>query len=539
VSEQIAEARDAVARESWAEAYRRLRALDADGLSPRDLEGLADAAWWTRRMEESFAARQRAYAGYADAGDDLAAALVAGRLCIDRFWRGEAAVGAGWLMRAQRHLRGRPESLQHGYLALCEAFVAHRRGELEAALPLTERAIRIGQRFGDRDLVAMGIHAQGLALVAAGRVAEGMALLDEAMTSVVAGELSQYYTGVIYCNVMASCLEVGDLGRAGEWSEAARAWYEGLSPEAPYPGFCRVNRSEVALLLGAWSEAEAEATRACQELTFQPMAAGRAFYEAGEVRRRMGDLAGAEAAFARSHELGFEPQPGLALLRLAQGRPDAAMAALRLALGGGAGGRLGRARLLAAQVEVALAADDLDAARAASGELATIAHDFGTPALDAEAAMADGSLRLAEGDLPGALARLRHACATWQELRLPFEAARARLRYGAALRQAGDADGALLELRAALAAFQRLGAAGEAARAAELLGERAELPRGLTAREAEVLRLVATGRSNRDIAAELVLSEHTVARHLQNIFAKLGVSSRAAATAFAFEHDLA
>jgi len=161
VAELIAEARDAVARESWAEAYQRLRALDPAGLSPRDLEGLADAAWWLCRMDESFAARQRAYAGYADAGDDPAAAMVAGRLCIDRFWRGEVAAGAGWLMRAQRHLRDRPECLQHGHLALCEAFVAHRRGELEAALPLTERAIAIGQRFGDRDLVAMGIHAQG------------------------------------------------------------------------------------------------------------------------------------------------------------------------------------------------------------------------------------------------------------------------------------------------------------------------------------------------------------------------------------------
>jgi len=310
VAELIAEARDAVARESWAEAYQRLRALDPSGLSPRDLEGLADAAWWLCRMDESFAARQRAYAGYADAGDDPAAAMVAGRPCIDRFWRGEVAAGAGWLMRAQRHLRDRPECLQHGHLALCEAFVAHRRGELEAALPLTERAIAIGQRFGDRDLVAMGIHAQGLALVAAGRVAEGMALLDEAMTSVVAGELSRYFTGAIYCNVMAACLEVGDLGRAGEWSEAARAWYEGLSPESPYPGFCRVNRSEVALLLGAWSEAEAEATRACQELTFHPAAAGRAFYETGEIRRRMGDLAGMDSTAGRSRRPPGRSLPG-------------------------------------------------------------------------------------------------------------------------------------------------------------------------------------------------------------------------------------
>jgi len=539
VAEPIAEARDAVARESWAEAYRRLRALEPAGLAPRDLEALADAAWWLCRMDESLTVRQRAYAGYADEGDDPAAAEVAVRLCIDRFTRGEAAAGAGWLMRAQRHLRGRAECLQHGYLALCEGFVAHRRGELDAALAHAERATAIGQRFGDRDLVAMGIHGQGLALVAAGRVADGMALLDEAMTSVVAGELSRYFTGAVYCNVLAACLELGDLGRAGEWSEAARAWYEGLSPESPYPGLCRINRTEVAIALGAWSEAEAEATRASEELTFNPLAAGKAFYETGEVRRRMGNLAGAEQAFARAHGLGFEPQPGLALLRLAQGKAEAALAALRLALGGEAGNRLQRARLLSAQVEVALAADDLDTTRAASGELATIARDFGTPALEAEAAVADGALRLAEGDLPGALVRLRNACLTWQELRLPYEAARARLRYGVAVRQAGNEDDARLELRAALAAFQRLGAAGDAARAAELLGGRPRLPRGLTPREAEVLRLVATGKTNRDIAAELVLSEHTVARHLQNIFAKLDVSSRAAATAFAFEHDLA
>jgi DNA-binding CsgD family transcriptional regulator len=296
----------------------------------------------------------------------------------------------------------------------------------------------------------------------------------------------------------------------------------------------------VARLRGEWSEAEAESTRASDELMgFNPMAAAGAFYETGEIRRRIGNVAGAEDAFARAHELGLEPQPGLALLRLAQGKAEAAHTALRLAITGESGGRLRRARLLAAQVDVALDLADLETARSASDELEAIARDFATPSLDAAAATARGALRLAEGDVPGALERLRHASATWQELRLPYEAARARKLYGVALRAAGDEEDARLELRAALAAFERLGAAPEGSEAAELLAGPTDLPRGLTPREAEVLRLVAAGKTNRAIAAELMISEHTVARHLQNMFAKLDVSSRSAATAFAFEHGLA
>jgi DNA-binding CsgD family transcriptional regulator len=542
VAERIADidrARHALGQASWAEAYQEFRALDASQLSPRDLEGFADAAWWISRVDEATAARQRAYAGYAAAGEDEAAAPLAVRLCIDHFLRGEPAVAAGWLMRAQRHLRGQEERTAHGFLALVEATVARHHGELDRALALAERATAIGQRFGDRDLTAMGIHVQGQVLVSAGRVADGMALLDEAMTSVVAGELSPYFTGVVYCNVLAACLEVGDLGRASEWSEAARAFCESLPPEAPYPALCRANRAEVAGLRGAWSEAESEASRASEELSFQPLAAARAFYETGEIRRRIGNFGGAEEAFGRASELGQEPQPGLALLRLAQGKPEAAMAALRLALAGEPAGRARRAWLLAAQVDVALAAADLGAAKAASDELGAIARDFDTPALDAAAATALGALRLAQGEVPEALGDLRRACAIWQELRLPYEAARARLLYGLAVRQAGAEEDARLELRAALAAFERLGAAPDARRAAALLAERGGLPRGLTAREAEVLRLIAAGKTNREVAAELVISEHTVARHLQNMFAKLGVSSRAAATAFAFEHGLA
>jgi DNA-binding CsgD family transcriptional regulator len=531
-------ARDAARRESWAEAYRELRALDPARMQPRDLEALADAAWWLSRPEESLAARQRAYAGYMAAGENARAAWCAGRLCTEHFFRGEAALAAGWLMRAQRLLRDQPEGAHHGYVALAESTLARARGDTGEAVACAERATDLGLRFGDPDLAAMGIHLHGLALIDAGRVAEGMALLDEAMTSVVAGELGSFFTGVVYCNVIGACLEVSDVGRLGEWNDAARQWCESLPPDAPFPAICRVNRAEAASLRGAWPEAEAEATRATRELGFNPRVAARAFYETGEIRRRLGNLAGAEEAFARAHELGFRPQPGLALLRLAQGRPDAAMQALRVALADEPAGPPRRARLLAALVEVALAAGDLDAAGQAGRELDEIAGRLGTPALRAAAATAGGALRLAEGDLPGALERLRAAGATWQELRLPYETAQARLLYGSALRRAGSEEDALLELRAALAAFERLGAAGDAATAAALLGGREELPRGLTAREVEVLRLVAAGKTNREVAAALAISEHTVARHLQNIFAKLDVPSRSAATAFAFEHGL-
>jgi len=532
-------ARDAARREPWATAYEVLRALDPARMEPRDLEALADAAWWLSRPDESIAARQRAYAGYVAARDNPRAAWCAGRLCMEHFFRGEPAVSSGWLMRAQRLLRDQPELVQHGYVALIESNMARARGDTGEAVACAERATEIGQRFGDPDVVAMGVHQHGLALIDAGRVAEGMALLDEAMASVIAGELGTFFTGVVYCNVIAACLEVSDVGRLGEWNDAAKQWCESLPSDAPFPAICRVHRAEVASLRGAWPEAEAEASRASRELGFNPRVAAMAFYETGEIRRRIGNLADAEEAFARAHELGLASQPGLALLRLAQGKPDVALQALRVAVADDRARWPQRARMLSALVEVGLAGGDLDAARQASRELDETAGRLGTPALNGAAATAGGALRLAEGDIPGALERLRAACAIWQGLRLPYETAQARMLYGTALRRAGSDEDALLELRAALAAFERLGAAGDAGKAAALVGGREELPRGLTAREAEVLRMVAAGKTNREVAAALVISEHTVARHLQNIFAKLAVSTRSAATAFAFEHGLA
>jgi len=536
----IDRARTAVERKAWSEAFELLNDLGAVGLAPEDLERLADAAWWTGRIVESIAARQKAYTGFAEAGDDRRAAGMAARLCIEHFVRDEDAVGAGWFARAQRHASELPDCVELGFAAFLEATILRYTGDPVSALPLVGRALEIGRRFGDRDLLGLAIHTQGLILIAQGRAAEGVALLDEAMTSVVAGELSDYFTGAIYCNVIGACLEIADVRRAAEWGEAARRWSDSIPPESLYSGMCRINRAQIASFRGAWSEAEAESVRATEELmVFSPHMAAEALYETGDVRRRRGDLAGAEEAFERANELGFEPQPGLALLRLAQGKADAALTALRTAVVGASGNRLHRARLQWALAEAALAAGDLDSAATAADELDTLAGDSDALVLAASAATVRGSLLLAESDVPAAVASLRRAAAMWQELKLPYEAARTRMFFGLALRAAGDEEGARLELRAALGAFERLGAPGDAARASDLLGGPAALPGGLTAREAEVLRLVASGKTNRDIAVELVISEHTVARHLQNMFAKLGVTSRSAATAFAYEHDLA
>jgi DNA-binding CsgD family transcriptional regulator len=384
----------------------------------------------------------------------------------------------------------------------------------------------MGRRIGSPDLTALGLQALGRILIANGDRRRGTELVDEAMTSVLAGELSPFVTGWVYCNVLGTCLEIADLGRAGEWTAAASAWCESLPDGSPYHALCRLYRVEVVTLKGAWPEAERDALRATEQLMVFPGAAGHAFYAVGEIRRRMGDLRGAEEAFKRAHALGRDPHPGLALVRLGQGKVESASAALRTAADRGGGTPLTQAALLAALVEVSLTADDLGSARAASQELASIAEKAESPMLDATAAMARGAVRLAEGDATGALQDLRSAGTIWQELELPYEDARTRILVGLAARHRGDHERAQLELEAAHASFERLGAAEDLRKAAELLGRRGRVAGGLTGREVEVLRLVASGKTNRDIARDLYISERTVARHLQNIFTKLGLSSR-------------
>lgn len=536
----IEQARTAFDAGEWAGAYEAFHAADPSELTASDLEAQADAAWWLSKVAESLELRHKAYATADAGGDEAHAAAFAARIAVEHFVRDEASVGAGFLMRAHRHAESlEPDAVEHGWLAMVDSVVARETGEPDRAVEAADRAIDLGRRHGDRDLLAMAVLAKGLALIAAGRPRQGVGLLDEAMTAVLAGDVTPYFTGVIYCAVVAMCLDIGDIGRAGEWSDAARVWCEGLPPDSPFPGMCRVNRAEVSALRGAWAEAQAEAELASRQLmSVDPGLAGWALAQIGDIRRRLGDVAGAERAFEQAQELGADPQPGLALVRLAQRKVDAARTALRLALSDQPHA-LRRARLLSAQVEAALAAGTLDEARAAASELGEMAGDLDLPAFAAVAATAEGSIALASDQADAAVAALRRASSGWLELRLPYEAARARMLLGRALRACGDEDAARVELRAALGTFERLGAATDAAAATALLEGPDTLPGGLTAREAEVLRLVAAGKTNRDIAVELVISEHTVARHLQNMFAKLGVSTRAAATAYAFEHDLA
>jgi DNA-binding CsgD family transcriptional regulator len=529
-------ARDAVRREDWEEAYRAFQRVGLAALGPEDLEAAADAAWWTANIRESVAARHRAYAGYAAAGNHRRAAYNAWSVSIDHRNLGEASVASGWREKARRHLATEPECVEHGYLAVDDAGDANDAGRFDEARALAEHVIAIGRRTGSRDLEALGIETLGRISIREGRHEQGLRLLDEAMTSVLAGQVSSFVVGWILCDVLTACMEAVDLARAAEWTAAAVAWCERYPNTSPFHASCRIHRVEVTTLAGNWSEAEAQAMLASEVMMrIAPFLAAEAIYAGGEICRLRGDLAAAEEAFRRASELGRDPQPGLALVRLAQGRAEAAASALRVALASRPAGPLSRAMLLAAAVEAATAAGDLDWAADAAAELDAAA---GNPVLGAIADLAGAHLALHGGRVEEAGRRARRAADAAQRLRLPYEAARAWVLAGLACRRSGDEETARLEFEAARAAFERLGAARDARAAEELLRPPGELPAGLSRRELEVLRLVASGKTNRQIAAELIVSEHTVSRHLQNIFRKLGVATRAAATAFAFEHDL-
>ena len=532
--------RGAVRAGPWLHVYEDLAARDPATVAAVELEALAEAAWWLCKTDESIAARQRAYAAFREAEDDRGAARTAARLFHDHFYRGERAVAVGWLRRGFRHLERDPDCAEWGWLRMAEAELHLHQGPLEQAVDGAAQAIQTARDHGDADLAAIGMQLQGRALVAQGKVDEGLALLDDAMTCVLAGELTPLATGWVYCSVILACKDLADLQRASEWTEAARVWCEALPATTPYSqGLCRIYRGEVLALRGAWDEAEVELRRAHQELLpHKPQGAAEASYGVGEVLRRRGDLAGAERAFVRAQQLGWDPQPGMALLRLAQGRVEAAAAALRSALASHTVDRFGRARLLAAQVEVSIAAGALDDARDAARELAAIADGLSSAAVQATASMAQGALHLAESEPAAALEELRRGLGGWRALALPYEQAKARLLIGVTRRMLGDEESGRIEIDAARAGFERLGAAADARHAVTLVQQRRASPRVLTDREVEVLRLVASGNSNLDIAGALQISEHTVARHVQNILAKLGVSTRAAATSHALTKGL-
>jgi DNA-binding NarL/FixJ family response regulator len=535
-------ARRSFALGAWIDVYRAMSAADREApLGAADLERLATAAYMVGKETEYLDVLERAYRSSLEAGVERRAFACAFWVGLNLARRGDLGRANGWLARARRLANDRGKCVEAGYMLLPLVLEQEARGDWDRAAAGAAQARSCGERFHDSDLCALAGHEEGHIRVRQGRVADGLALLDEAMVAASAGELSPIVTGLVYCGVILACREAHELRRAQEWTATLSEWCDEQPEMVAFSGRCRIHRAEILQLRGEWAEALDEARRATGRSlqAGSESAAGEAGYRQGEIHRLRGDYVRAERSYREASAYGREPQPGLALLRLAQGRVDAAAAGIAR-LEAEAAEPFQRAGVLPAYVDVMLACGDAPAACDGSLELDRLAQDFGTSALRATAALTRGAVLLADGDNAAALRELRAALRTWQELTAPYESARARELIGLACRALGDDDAARLELEAARAAFASIGATIDRERAeAHLAPARARRRHGLTGREIEVLAFVAAGNSNREIAAALIISEHTVARHLQNIFAKLGVGSRTAAGAFAFAHGLA
>lgn len=541
-ADTIEEGRRAFHRRAWGEAFDLLSGAGVDSSAdPEDLESLAIAAYLSGHDAESTAAWTRAHQIRIERDETPAAVRCAFWLGFGLFQRGEMAQGGGWMARARRLVEEQElDCAESGYLLIPEGLMALEGGEPSTAVGCFEELSHIARRFGDPDLAAFGNLGMGQAFLRMGDATKGASFFDEAMVAVTAGEVSSVVSGIIYCAVIDECQKAFDMHRAQEWTLALDRWCEAQPGLVPYRGQCLVHRSQVMQLHGAWAEAATEAEKARQRLEDPPHPGiGMAHYQLGELHRLRGDLASAEEAYRRAHGSGRSPQPGLALLRLAQDRAEHAAAGIDRALDA-AGDRLARARLLPAYVKVMLSAGRVSEARSAADELSELAADTGTAMLKAAALDARGAVFLAEGETTMALDELHRALQEWQAMDAPYETAQTRVLIALGCRAEGDQDTAELERDAARSTLQDLGAHTDLAGLDKAFGpaRRESLEHPISSRELEVLRHVARGATNREISEELVISEKTVERHLSNIFTKLGVSNRAAATAYAYDHHL-
>ena len=528
---------DAFARLAWAEVHGILSRVPRDDLDGTDLDRLAVAAYLTGEDGDAVAAWEDLHRRHLEAGQRSDAARCAFWAAFCLMMQGQMGHAGGWLSRCETAIGDDLDCAARGYLLVPAVLRALDSDDAATARDLAEQAGEIARRFGDPDLAAFSTLGHGQAMLAAGDEGRGLALLDEVMLSVTSGDVGPIVSGIVYCAVILECMQLYDLARAAEWTAALDAWCREQQGLVPYRGQCLVHQSQLRQASGEWAEAVSAAAQARDRLSDPPHPAlGLACYQEGELHRLRGDLPAAADAYKRASRAGYEPMPGLALLELERGDPAAAAGSIGRALRE-ASQPFQRPGLLAAAVEIYTGAGEPDLALAAAAELATIAEQSSSPVLSAMAAQATGAALLCAGDVVEAMVHLRSAGAAWQRLAMPYETASCAVLRAEGCRASGDVTSAALEFDNAIEIFESLGAERRAQRVRRLAG--GSPPDGvLSPRELEVLRLVADGRSSRDIAEVLSISRHTVRRHLENTFAKLGVNSRAAAVAHAYEHDL-
>jgi DNA-binding CsgD family transcriptional regulator len=530
--DHLERAREACDHKAWRDAHEAYLAADAAvPLAGDDLDRLALAACLVGRERDFLAYKERSHRAHVAANRLDRAARDAYWLALLSMLRGEVAQSNAWTARGERLIADR-DCVERGYLQLCGVEQVLRGGDCAGAYTMAVEAITLGERFNEPDLVASARHMQGRAAINLGRVSQGVKLLDETMLSVVAGELSPIITGLMYCSIIDACREAYDLNRAREWTAAMSRWCDRQGGMVAFAGTCVVHRAEILCLQGAWADAIAETRRVCERDDYcdRPPPGG-AFYQQGEIHRLRGEATLAEECYRTASRRGYEPQPGLALLRFAQGRTDAASAAMRRLMGG-TQDRAARGRILPAYFEIMLGIGDLPEAQRACEELEALCAVFETEVVRAQAAHARGALRVRSGDAQGALMDLRESFQRWEHLEAPYEAARVRVFIAEACAALGDEEARDLELDASRFAFEQLGARFDLDRLDACRAEKSAVC-ALTSRELQVLERIAQGHTNKSIARELGLSARTIDRHVSNILAKLNVSSRSAATAYA------